>query len=183
MSAEQGRTDPTTSAAAAEGSPVPFFRGRPVGQVGIVVRDLDRALDHYARLWGVGRWSLYTYGTHVLTSTTFRGRGEPYAMRLALNSERPQVELIESTLGPNLYEEWLTAHGEGIHHLGYFVESIAESVQGMERAGYPAVQTGLGTGLDGDGGYAYFDLRAELGVYVEAIEPPARRRPPERVVG
>lgn len=103
-------------------------------------------------------------------------------MRLALNSERPQIELIESTLGPNLYEEWLAGHGEGIHHLGYFVESVTGVIEDMERAGFEAVQTGLGTGLDGDGGYAYFDLRAELGIYVEAIEAPSRRRTPERVV-
>jgi methylmalonyl-CoA/ethylmalonyl-CoA epimerase len=165
-----------------EGSPALFFKGRSVGQVGIVVRDLDRALELYSRLWGVGRWACYTYGTHVLRSATFRGRSDPYAMRLALNSERPQVELIESTLGPNLYEEWLAEHGEGVHHLGYYVKSIADVIRDMEQSGYEAIQTGIGTGLDGDGGYAYFDLRSELGIYVEAIEPPSRRRTPERVV-
>jgi methylmalonyl-CoA/ethylmalonyl-CoA epimerase len=159
-----------------------FFRGSSVGQVGIVVRDLDHALEHYARLWGVGRWSCYTLGTHVL-ATTFRGGREPYAMRVALNSERPQLELIESTLGPNLYEEWLATHGEGVHHLGYFVDSVKDTVRSMEQAGFPAVQTGFGTGLDGDGGFAYFDLRAELGIYVEAIEVPVRRRDPDRVLG
>lgn len=172
----------TSAGATGQSSFAPFFRGRTVGQVGIVVRDLDRALEHYTRLWGVGRWACYTYGTRVLRSATFRGRPDPYEMRLALNSERPQVELIESTLGPNLYEEWLAAHGEGVHHLGFYVESVAEVISDMERAGYEAVQTGIGTGLDGDGGYAYFDLREELGVYVEAIEPPSRRRTPERVV-
>lgn len=172
----------TGQAPAGQGSPALFFKGRGVGQVGIVVRDLDSALERYTRLWGVGRWSLYTYGTHVLTRATFRGRTDPYAMRLALNSESPQVELIESTQGPNLYEEWLEAHGEGVHHLGYYVESIAGVIREMEGAGYEAVQTGIGTGLDGDGGYAYFDLRPELGVYVEAIERPSRRRTPERVV-
>lgn len=179
MSDEMSRT---TAAATGQNSRAPFFKGRPVGQVGIVVRDLDRALERYTRLWGVGRWACYTYGTHVLTRTTFRGQSDPYAMRLALNSEHPQVELIESTLGPNLYEEWLDTHGEGIHHLGYLVESVVNAINEMERAGYEAVQTGIGTGLDGDGGFAYFDLRSELGVYVEAIERPSRRGPPERVV-
>lgn len=172
----------TTAGATEQDTPALFFRGRTVGQVGIVVRNLDQALERYTRLWGVGRWACYTYGTRVLRSATFRGRSDPYEMRLALNSERPQVELIESTLGPNLYEEWLTTQGEGIHHLGFYVESVADVIDQMERAGYQAVQTGLGTGLDGDGGYAYFDLRPELGVYVEAIEPPSRRRRPERVV-
>jgi hypothetical protein len=81
-----------------------------------------------------------------------RGRTAAYATRLAMNSDHPQVELIDSTLGPNLYEEWLDAHGEGIHHLGYYVESVADAISEMQRAGYEAVQTGIATGLDGDGG-------------------------------
>lgn len=159
-----------------------FFRAGPPGQVGIVVRDFEAALARYVRVWGVGRWSCYTYGSKILPETTFRGAPGSYEMRIALNSERPQLELIQSTVEPNLYEEWLAEHGEGIHHLGWFVESVKDATREMEAAGYPAVQTGYGTGLDGDGGFAYFDLRAELGVYVEAIEAPARRRTPELVL-
>jgi len=99
--------DDRSAATTGQNSTAFFLKGRPVGQVGIVVRDLEGALERYTRLWGVGRWACYTYGTHVLTRTTVRGRTDPYAMRLAMNSAYPQVELIESTLGPNLYEECL----------------------------------------------------------------------------
>jgi methylmalonyl-CoA/ethylmalonyl-CoA epimerase len=40
---------------------------------------------------------------------------------------------------------------------------------------------GKGFGAEGDGGFAYYDLLAELGLWVELIEAPAVRHPPERV--
>ena len=42
-------------------------------------------------------------------------------------------------------------------------------------------QTGGGYGLDGDGGYAYFDTVASFGVILELIEVPKRRREPDFV--
>jgi methylmalonyl-CoA/ethylmalonyl-CoA epimerase len=152
--------------------------GRPVGQVGIVVRDLDRALERYA---AAGPWHCYTYGPETVPELRFRGGPGRFAMRIALAGERPQLELIEPLTGPSLYEEWLEAHGEGVQHLGIHVPSLAEAVASMEAAGYAVLQLGSGYGLDGDGGFAYFDTAREFGVVLEAIEVPRRRREPERV--
>jgi methylmalonyl-CoA/ethylmalonyl-CoA epimerase len=51
----------------------------------------------------------------------------------------------------------------------------------MSDAGYPVLQMGTGYGVDGDGGFAYFDTLAATSVVFEAIEVPARRRPPEDI--
>lgn len=51
----------------------------------------------------------------------------------------------------------------------------------MRRAGYDVLQSGRGYGLDGDGGYAYFDTERDFEVIVEAIEVPKRRREPDFV--
>lgn len=160
---------------------VPFFRGRPVGQVGIVVRDVGEAVERYLKLWGPRRWVQYTYGPELLRAQTFRGAATPFSIRLALSGEGPQVELIQPVDGPGTHAEWLERHGEGIHHLGFYVPSIEETIATMTAAGTPPIQTGLGTGPDGDGGFAYFDATSELGILVEAIEVPGRRRTPERV--
>lgn len=158
-----------------------FFAERPVEQIGIVVRDRERALRSTTGRWGGSRWVCYTYGPQMLRAQTFRGEASTFRMRLALNDQTPQIELIEPVDGPSLYHEWLEQHGEGIHHLGFFVPSIERTMAEMEALGHPVIQSGVGSGLDGDGGFAYFDLTAELGVIVEAIERPARRRQPEAV--
>jgi methylmalonyl-CoA/ethylmalonyl-CoA epimerase len=43
------------------------------------------------------------------------------------------------------------------------------------------IMDGAGFGLDGDGHYAYLDTEAMLGVTLELIQRPMRRRPPEKI--
>jgi methylmalonyl-CoA/ethylmalonyl-CoA epimerase len=158
---------------------VPFLEGRAPDQIGILVRDLEEALERYDRIWGGGRWRVYTYGPKLVPRLTYRSEPARHEARIALTAGSPQLELVEPRIGPSIYEEWSTRHGEGLHHLGFWVESLAGAIAEMAAAGYEVVQSGAGYGLDGDGGYAYFDTDRELGVVLEAIEVPARRREPE----
>jgi methylmalonyl-CoA/ethylmalonyl-CoA epimerase len=153
--------------------------GQPVGQVGIIVPDLERALERYSSLWGLGPWACYLYGPATVPRLTYRGEPGRYSMRIALAGEAPQIELLESLEGPSIYEEWLESRPQGLHHLGVYVESLNEAIESMSAAGYDLLQSGAGYGLDGDGGYAYFDTERDFGVIVEAIETPGRRREPD----
>jgi methylmalonyl-CoA/ethylmalonyl-CoA epimerase len=148
-----------------------------VDQIGIVVRDIDAALERWSRTAGFGAWRVYTYGPEFCAELSYRGRPAAFSMHLALAGSEPQVELIQPLAGPSIYHEFLEASGEGVHHVGVFVSSLAEAVA---RAGRDVLQSGRGYGLDGDGGFAYLDTAAELGTIVELIEVPARRREPER---
>ena len=97
--------------------------------------------------------------------------------RLALNSRRPQYELIEPLVGPSIRADWLAERGEGFHHVGYVVESLAAVTGQMEAAGHPAIATIHSFGADGDGAAAYFDTADALGFLVEAVEPPKTMPP------
>ena len=152
---------------------------RRADQIGIVVRDLDAAVDRYSRSFACTRWTIYTYGPDTVPELAFRGGEGRFAMRLALSDSDPQIELIEPLEGPSLYHEWLDAHGEGLHHIGMRVPDLEE---GIRERGYPVLQSGRGYGLDGDGGFAYLDTERDLGVILELIEVPQRRREPEAVV-
>jgi methylmalonyl-CoA/ethylmalonyl-CoA epimerase len=151
-------------------------------QIGIVVEDLDRAARRYSEIFDCGRWSVYTYGPALLREPTFRGGTGTFEMRLALAGSGPQIELIQPLRGPSLYHEWLADHGEGLHHIGMRVPDLLAGIRDMEARGFALLQSGRGYGLDGDGGFAYFDTSAELGVILELIEVPARRREPDAVV-
>ena len=161
--------------------PLPPIAGRAPDQIGILVRDLDSALARYEREWGLGPWRGFVYGPDTIPSTSFRGEPGRYRVQIAISGTVPQIELLEALEGPSIYDEWLAERGEGLHHLGFWVDSLAAGIADMEAAGYRAVQTGEGYGLDGDGGYAYFDTRERLGVLVELIEIPRRRREPDFV--
>lgn len=153
--------------------------GRPVGQVGIIVRELEPALERYSSLWGLGPWNGYVYGPATVPVLTFRGEPGRYSMRIALAGQSPQVELLEPLEGPSIYDEWLESRPEGLHHLGVYVESLETAIASMGDAGYELLQSGAGYGLDGDGGYAYFDTERDFGVILEALEVPRRRREPD----
>jgi hypothetical protein len=133
---------------------------------------------------GIGPWDVYTYGPHRMPRMTYRGKQQPYVMKLALAYVGPTMyELIESVEGPNIYEDHLATHGEGLHHLGSAVPDVEAEIARMADAGFALLQSGHGFGLDGDGAYAYFDSGASLGCIIEAIEFPREMPPPERVVG
>ena len=152
------------------------------GQVAIVVDDLDEAL----RTWGVadgGReeWRIWTYGPEMFRSQSYLGAPSEHSMMLAMNGASPMLELVQPVTGPSIYHTWRDEGGRGIHHLGYYVDVLAPVIPLMESAGFPCVQTGEGHGVDGSGAFAYFDTRRLLGFYLEGIEVPRQRRPPERV--
>ena len=92
-------------------------------------------------------------------------------MRLALHGSDPQLELLQPLEGEDILREWLERRGEGLHHLGYEVRSLDETMKRMAEAGYECIQHGYGFGADGSGGFAYFDTERELGYLVEAVEP------------
>lgn len=153
--------------------------GRPIGQIGILVTDLEEAWARYDALWsGAGPWRVFTYGPHFLPTFSYRGEPATSSMRIALSAGSPQIELIQPLGGgPSVYD----GYGAGFHHVGVLVDSIDGAIDAMARAGYETIQWGAGYGLDGDGGFAYFDTVGDLGIIVEAIEVPKRRRAPELV--
>ena len=105
---------------------------RSIDQVAVVVRNLDSAMAEYLKL-GIGPWDVYTYGPHRMPKMTYRGMEQGYVMKLALAYVGSTMyELIESIDGPNVYEEFLEARGEGLHHLGYSVPDIYAEIERME---------------------------------------------------
>jgi catechol 2,3-dioxygenase-like lactoylglutathione lyase family enzyme len=152
-----------------------------VGQVGIVVADLEKRLDSYVDLWPFGEWRCYLYAPGVVPEMTYRGKPGEYAMWVALSTTEPQLELIQPVRGESIYAEFLADRGEGIHHIAVYVESLKQTISDLAADGFSLLQSGHGYGLDGDGGYAYFDTSSELGVILEALERPKRRRTPDVV--
>ena len=162
---------------------IQFLRGRAIDQVGILVEDLDAAVERHVTLWPDLGWKVWEYGSEYLRSIKFEGAEIEASWRAGLNSATPQIELIEPVSGPGAYGAWIDRHGYGMHHVGLVVESFDDAVEEMRSSGFEPVQEGIGFGLDGDGAFAFFDTSAELGFWVEIIVRPARRRDPVATFG
>jgi catechol 2,3-dioxygenase-like lactoylglutathione lyase family enzyme len=152
-----------------------------IEHVGVLVRDLDRAMERYTNDLGIGPWAVNTLSPDWIRDMTVHGKQQDHVFKHALCKVGPVIyELIESVQGPNIYEEFLNEHGEGVHHLGYFVEDIDAEISKMESRGFALLQSGRGFGTNDDGAYAYFDTEGAVGCILEALEMPAELSPPER---
>jgi methylmalonyl-CoA/ethylmalonyl-CoA epimerase len=128
---------------------------------------------------GLAPWMVNTMSAARAHTWEYRGRPGAFSMRAALCGEGPQIELLQPLEGPSIYHDWVGEHGWGIHHFGFFIGDLDACIAQMAARGFPVIQQGRGYGVDGDGGYAYFDTQAGPGALLEAIERPRERRPPD----
>jgi methylmalonyl-CoA/ethylmalonyl-CoA epimerase len=161
--------------------PLPFLKNG-VAQVGFVVKDLEKAVEAYWRLFGIGPWHFYTYGPPLVKRMSYRGRPVEHKMRVALAWLGPlRIELIQILEGPTVYDEFVAKHGYGVHHFGLLVDDMAAAIAQAQAAGLEMTMDGSGFGLDGDGHYAYLETDDLIGTTLELIARPQRRVPPEKI--
>jgi len=135
-----------------------------VNQVGIVVRDMDRTIKNYREIFGISfpRVVVPDYFNRV-----YRGNPENFRMKigLAMMGEM-QIELIQPLEGKTAYGEFLEKWGEGIHHLGFYVNNLDERVAAMQKLGVDVLMSGERVGAK----FAYLDTVEIVGIIIELIQ-------------
>ena len=85
---------------------------------------------------------------------------------------RPGAEWIVPPQTPaNCYNDFLTVHGEGVHHFGIPVDDLEQVVAEYRQLGHQVLQTGAWgeNGKKGSGRYSYMDTDSLGGVCVELV--------------
>ena len=160
---------------------LPFLRGG-ISQVALVVEDLDRAVEHYWKVFGIGPWHFYSYGKPLLKRMSYKGKPADFSMRIAMAQVGSlNLELIEMGEGPTVYADSVAKHGFGVHHLGVQVDDADAAIALAKGFGIEMLQDGSGFGCEGDGHFAYLDTEEAIGVMIELREAPRKRYPPERI--
>lgn len=135
-------------------------------QVALVVRDIERVAESWARLLGVEKPEVIETEEWEKTHMVYRGAPSRGRAKLAFfKFENMILELIEPLGGPSTWSEFLERHGPGIHHIAFEVEGMEEGIRRLEESGGELVQRGDFTG----GSYAYVDARATLGAIIELL--------------
>jgi methylmalonyl-CoA/ethylmalonyl-CoA epimerase len=138
-------------------------------QIGIVVRDLDRAMETYHDRYGIGPWEVFDMGPETVADLEKDERPVDHVMRVATAMVgEVQWELIEPVSGPNIYSEWMEQHGEGLHHLGLGVPDYADTLDSVRRQGKKILQSGNLQGAK----YAYLPTGGDLGFITEVFDFP-----------
>jgi methylmalonyl-CoA/ethylmalonyl-CoA epimerase len=142
-----------------------IFSPERLCHIGIVVKDIDETIKYYERMFGCGPLEIryVDYPT-----ATYYGKVDGYRGKRAFFFMGPvQIELIELVDGKTIHEDFLREKGEGLHHLGFWVDNIEESRKRAEELGYKVIQSY--TRQDSTG-FAYFDSDKIGGVLFEIIE-------------
>jgi len=138
----------------------------PIVQIGVVVKDVEKAVEYYTKHFGLGPWRR-TVNEH-LPFAIVRGKNTPYTVKLAFVDIPPlQLELIEVTKGPSIQLEHLEAKGEGIHHIQYRVKDLEKEIVKYKKHRFKVLQTMH----DSKGGFAYMDTDKVGGVIFEIVGP------------
>jgi methylmalonyl-CoA/ethylmalonyl-CoA epimerase len=136
-------------------------------QVGIIVRDIEKTAADYAAFFGIDTPRAHLSDGYEKTQATYKGQPTQARAKLAfMDFGSLQVELIEPDEHPSTWREYLDEHGEGIHHIAFFIKGTKERVATLNAKGFPLDQKGEYTG----GRYAYIDTRDTLKTIVELLE-------------
>lgn len=152
-----------------------------IAQVGMVVKDLDAAMEAFFHTVGIGPWRIVTTGAPPLTCL-YHGKPVEYQIKLATAQSRSmQLELIQYISGETIHRDFLEAGRTGLEHLGIFVMDLERALQPYLERGIGILQIGKGMGVKGDGCYAYLDTEPIFGTILELIQSASQPVKPERV--
>lgn len=156
--------------------------GVPVGQLALVVPDVDASIEAYWSLLGIGPWKIYTVGGPHLTNVTYRGEPAHFKIRygLALSGDLT-MEIIQPLEGPSIWHEYLETRGPSLHHFNFYVDDFDAAAAEIADQGWVAVQTGDGFGRTRDGRFAYYEHGDDIGCLVELVTAPTERDTPELI--
>ena len=142
---------------------------KQVFQVCVVVKDIQKSVEQYWNIFGIGPWQIHTFQPPDLFDTTLHGKPEPYTMKIAAaRVGNIQWELIQPLTGRSSYHEFLEEKGEGLHHVAVAVEDFDKTVAALERHGIGTVMTGEYR----ESTYAYLDTGPALGFIAEILKMP-----------
>ena len=156
---------------------------KQVLQICVVVKDLQKTMERYWNLCGIGPWQIYTLGPPHLTNGAVRGKPESYSMKVAAAMIGDVTwELIQPLAGPSVYKEFLEEKGEGLHHVMVAVDDFDKAV-----ATLGSLMDGTIYGIK----MAYLDTEKELGAIFEVansldfdlLPPPEATYPPSEGAG
>src|SRR5947207_11293127 len=115
----------------------------PMRQVGIVVKEFDKAMRHWVEVCGVGPW----FYAEQLPMDEFRYKGKAYNLKVSIalaNSGDIQLELIQQGNDvPSLYRDFLAAGHEGMQHWSSWPVNYHEIRERALRSGWETAQEGV----------------------------------------
>ena len=126
-------------------------------QIAIAVKDLQATAENYWKILGIGPWDIYDWEFPRVTERTYHGKRSWAREKIAMTMVGGvELELVQPVEGDSIYQDFLTEHGEGLHHLQFLDEKVEEVAAVMADQGFPCLQSGR---FGDKGAYYYIDTK------------------------
>ena len=137
-----------------------------ITQICVVTYDIDRTMSEYSKRLGWGPWNVYDLRAPLLHDTYLRGEPTEFTMLSAETKVGDMgFEVIQPTGGPNIYQEFLDAKGEGVQHIAVMKHSQAESDEFEAELDSPPLMSGrIGESIQ----FFYYETTPSLKVVFES---------------
>ena len=128
-----------------------------IDHISYAVTDIDKTVETWSKLYGITPWTYRENG-----GTDVKGR--PWKIRMAFAYVGPmEVELVQCLEGRIFQSKFLDKWGEGIHHIGFFVDDVDTEVAALTKDGANLL-------IHDPGRFAYLDAGGPGGAIFELMQ-------------
>jgi Glyoxalase/Bleomycin resistance protein/Dioxygenase superfamily len=128
-----------------------------IAQVSWAVNDIDKVVEKWSKLYGLGPWTYVENGG-------VDAKGRPWRIRMAFTKVGPlELELVQCTEGRIFQSRFLDTWGEGVHHIGWYVDDVDKAVAGLAGQGARVF-------VHDPGKFAYLDAGGVGGAIFELMQ-------------
>jgi methylmalonyl-CoA/ethylmalonyl-CoA epimerase len=136
------------------------FQLKSIDHISYTVKDINQVIEKWSRLYGIGPWTFSENG-----GTDAKGR--PWKIRMAFAYVGAmQIELVQCTEGRIFQSRFLDTWGEGVHHIGFYVDDVDAEAANLAAQGAKIL-------IRDPGNFAYMDAGGPGGAIFELMR---RRR-------
>jgi methylmalonyl-CoA/ethylmalonyl-CoA epimerase len=130
---------------------------KSVDHISYAVKDIDKVIEAWSRLYGIGPWTFQENGGKD-------GKGRPWKIRMAFAHIGPvEIELVQSLEGRIFQSKFIDKWGEGVHHLGFYVDNVDAEVAKLTKEGATLL-------IHDPGRFAYLDAGGPGGAIFELMK-------------
>lgn len=151
---------------------------RKVIQIGMVVEDLDKTLQAFEQLLGIGPFRVVEYppADEPWCRREYKGQPADFTARFSFfHFGNIELEVIQPLEGESIWRDFLRTHGPGLHHLKFSVDRLEPADRFLRQQGFACGQQGAAVGPNKGKTWAYYDLDGALPLCIElmneVIEP------------
>ncbi|NLW79382.1 MAG: hypothetical protein GXY32_08245 [Ruminococcaceae bacterium] len=139
-------------------------------KLGIAVKDLEKSVQLWEQVYGIGPWKVLTREMCAKAFTDVTYKGKPIEMDLCLaitDVDGLTIELLQQISDEGPFSDFIEEYGEGIQHMA--VEAEDGFIELLEQRGNTRMFSA--TMVNKNQELIYFDSAKDLGFTVEVFKP------------